>query len=75
MNSSQRRRDNRRWCYNVKYDRYISKEEYDVMWDWCVSQFGNKLSDGWRERHGHIGTWWQFSKKEVYTLFVMRWGM
>jgi hypothetical protein len=42
MNAQQRRRDQRRWRYQVdlSYDQ-LDRNGYDNMFDWCRDTFGN----------------------------------
>jgi hypothetical protein len=74
MNSKERRKDKRRYRYQVRYNRHIDQPEYDVMWDWCVAQWGNRTFGPWREKHGHAGTFWQFDNEQSYMLFTLRFG-
>jgi hypothetical protein len=73
MNAKQRRKDNRKWKYNVRY-RYTEWNRYDEMWDWVVATFGNHNHRVWREKLSHVGDWWQFETEEAMTLFVLRFG-
>jgi len=73
MNSNQRRKDKRKWKYHVAYE-HTSQERYDQMWDWCVATFGNHIDRVWREKHGHVGDYWQFEDEQSMTLFVMKFG-
>ena len=75
MNSNQRRKDKRKWRYSVRY-RYdsFSHDNYDEMWDWCVATFGNHSNRIWREKHGHIGDYWQFETEQAYLAFILRFG-
>ena len=75
MNSKQRRRDERKWRYQVEipYEK-ASRNDYDTMFDWCQDMWGNgRKCAGWREKHGHVGTCWQFTSEEKAVLFAMRW--
>jgi len=74
MNSHQRRKDRKRWRYEVyiEWDR-VDDNGYDNMFDWCRETFGTTVATGWREKHGHIGTCWQFTNKPKAVLFSLRW--
>ena len=75
MNSKQRRQDSKKWRYNVQldYDK-VDSNGYDNMFDWCKNTWGNgKKCAGWREKHNHIGTCWQFTDEKKAVLFAMRW--
>jgi hypothetical protein len=75
MNSKQRRRDKKLWKYevNLTYEQ-VDRNGYDNMFDWCRDTFGNNLRNGgWREKHGHYGTCWQFKTQERATVFTLRW--
>jgi hypothetical protein len=74
MNAKERRTDRRRWKYSVRYNRSIPQHEYDIMWDWCVAQWGRLANTTWRERFGHVGTFWQFENEQAMTLFILRFG-
>ena len=41
MNSKQRRADRKEWRYEVTIDEGKSFADYDAMFDWCVTNFGN----------------------------------
>lgn len=75
MNSNQRRKDRRKWRYSVRYrvDSF-SWEQYDEMWDWLVNTYGNFNGQCWREKFGHIGSYWEFDNEEAMTMFVLRFG-
>lgn len=73
MNSNQRRKDKRRWRYNVRYG-YTHWDRYDEMWEWLTTTYGNHSNKVWREKHGHIGDYWQFEDEEVMTMFVLKFG-
>jgi len=78
MNSKQRRKDARVWQWHVtlSYEK-VRENGYDRMWDWCFAMFGNNnrpTDGGWREKHFHVGTHWQFASKEKATLFMLRWA-
>ena len=74
MNAKQRRRDRRKWQWHVKLSfDHARQNEYNNMFNWCRDTFGNGVRcAGWREAHGHIGTWWQFTSEEQATLFMLR---
>jgi hypothetical protein len=73
MNSNQRRKDKRKWKYNVRYT-YTEWDRYDEMWNWLCATYGNLKNHVWRERHGYIGDWWQFEDEEAMTMFVLKFG-
>jgi len=81
MNSHQRRKDRREFRYEIttEVDAFDDYATYCKMWDWCVRQFGNgryKRKDsggGWREKHGHIATCWQFTTEKKAVMFSLRW--
>lgn len=75
MNSSQRRRDRRRWCYSV-VTSVRTWEEYDQRWEWLAARHGKKNSAPWRERkHGWQAyhTRWEFISKRDAVEFALRW--
>jgi hypothetical protein len=76
MNAQQRRQDQRRWQYHVVLSHEQSfRNGYDNMFDWCRDTFGNGVvCAGWREKHQHIGTYWQFTSAEKAALFALRWS-
>lgn len=80
MNSKQRRKDRRRYSYEVllPYDKWMTPSQYDAMFDWCCDTFkNNKRIKGqilWREKHGYIGTCWQFSSEKGAALFSLKWA-
>lgn len=75
MNSKQRRRDRRRWQYQVELpEERVGVQRYNDIFDWCVATWGNgPKCTGWREKHGHFGTCWQFATKKQAVMFAMRW--
>ena len=76
MNSKQRRRDQRAWRYEVMIpDEKVSVDSYNAMFDWCESTWGNGYRDnhGWREKHGHFGTCWQFTQEKKAVAFALKW--
>lgn len=76
MNSQQRRQDQRQWRYQVtlSYEQ-VDRNGYDHMFDWCRDTFGNRVTcSGWREKHQHIGTNWQFTCAKKAALFCLRWS-
>jgi hypothetical protein len=53
MNSKQRRADRKEWRYEVTIDEGKSFADYDAMFDWCVTNFGNGRGikrNGWRKK-------------------------
>ena len=77
MNSRQRRADRKAWRYEVAIDERKSFADYDEMFDWCVANYGNTRgisSNGWREKHGYIGTFWQFNNSAKAAAFALRWA-
>lgn len=76
MNSRQRRTDRKRWQYQVDLsDAQMFRNGYDNMFDWCRDTFGNGVQcAGWREKHQHFGTCWQFTSAEKAALFALRWS-
>lgn len=75
MNSKQRRQDARKWRYNVRLSRdKVDHNDYNDMFDWCRDTWGNGVRcAGWREKHNHVGTCWQFTDEKKAVLFAMRW--
>jgi hypothetical protein len=76
MNSRQRRADRKKWRYEVTINAVKSSKDYDAMFDWCVANYGNTCgisSNGWREKHGYIGTCWQFNDSAKAAAFALRW--
>ena len=74
MNARQRRADRKRWKYNVSIDEDRSYEQYNEMFDWCVTNFKNTLTHNkWREKHGHFGTCWQFTDSAAAIAFALKW--
>jgi len=76
MNSKQRRQDARKWQYHVilSYSQ-VDRNGYDNMFDWCRDTFGNGVRNfTWREKHQHIGTWWQFTDSKAAALFALKWS-
>jgi hypothetical protein len=75
MNSRQRRYDRKKWRYQVKLSyEQADRNGYDRMFAWCRDTFGNSVEcSGWREKHRHIGTWWQFTSAKKAALFSLRW--
>ena len=79
MNSKQRRKDRRTWCFNIKM-KVDSYDEYSAQWDWLVTQYGKKArSCGWRDRVielelGECFITWQFRNKKKAVEFLLRWG-
>jgi hypothetical protein len=76
MNSKQRRADRKAWRYEVAINQSRSFVDYDDMFDWCVTNFGNTHGirrNGWREKHGHFGTCWQINDSVKAVAFAMRW--
>ena len=46
------------------------------MFDWCVANYGNSQgigANGWREKHQHRGTCWQFNNSAKAVAFALRW--
>lgn len=74
MNSNQRRKDKRKWKWNVRFHDYGGGPGYDEKWDWCVATFGNHANHIWREKHRHIADYWQFDNEKAYLAFVLRFG-
>jgi hypothetical protein len=76
MNSRQRRADRKKWRYEVTINAVKSSKDYDAMFDWCVANYGNTRgisANGWREKHGYIGTCWQFNNSAKAAAFALRW--
>jgi hypothetical protein len=76
MNSKQRRVDRKEWRYEVTIDEGKSFADYDAMFDWCVTNYGNSRGigrNGWREKHGHFGTCWQFNNSRKAMAFALKW--
>jgi hypothetical protein len=76
MNSRQRRADRKEWRYEVTINEGKSLVEYDAMFDWCVANYGNSRGispNGWREKHKHRGTCWQFNNSAKAAAFALRW--
>ena len=77
MNSKQRKQDQRKWKYHVRltYDQ-ADRNGYDKMFDFCRNTWGNgRRCAGWREKHNHIGTCWQFTDEKKAMLFALRFGV
>jgi hypothetical protein len=79
MNSHQRRKDRRRWCYVVDLPNDglqhwdVRVAEYQERFDWCRTQFGDIVTRcGWRDRD--MGRLWQFDSSEKAMLFALRWS-
>jgi hypothetical protein len=76
MNSRQRRADRKEWRYEVTINESQSFVNYDAMFDWCVANYGNTRGispNGWREKHGHFGTCWQFNSSTKAIAFALKW--
>jgi len=76
LNSRQRRADRKEWRYEVTIGAENAFTNYDAMFDWCVANYGNTCGispNGWREKHGYIGTCWQFNNSAKAAAFALRW--
>jgi hypothetical protein len=76
LNSRQRRADRKAWRYEVTIDEGKSFAEYDAMFDWCIANYGNSRgisANGWREKHWHRGTCWQFNNSSKAIAFALKW--
>ena len=78
MNSKQRRKDRKRWCYSVRInypDSGWGSDEivYQQIWDWCAQNYGTLVHTcGWRDRD--CGDRWEFDCPKKAALFALKWA-
>lgn len=80
MNSRQRRRDKKLWCYRIEV---IARNHYHYseMWDWLNKRYGKKAATcGWRDRQSiydddiNFKVRWEFTTERIATEFALRWA-
>jgi len=84
MNSSQRRKDIRKWKHSVKVTAR-TYDQYNDMWMWLKARHGTNVHRcGWRDRF--VELWdveigdevydirWQFLKQKDAVEFALRWA-
>lgn len=73
MNSHQRRKDRRRWKYEIRLNVY-KFSTYCQIYTWAIKTISPYTNHRWREAYGSAGTIYQFDNERDAVLFKLKWS-